>query len=74
MVSLCDVVTHARFLYHLNAIDVNNVLNQLRLRSDKKADKRAAEHLTVIVDDILPRLGYDSEKVFSNVINFLNQE
>ncbi len=63
--SLPDVVAQLRFQYHLAAIDTNNVLNQLKLRTDEKAEECAKNHVMTIINDILPRLGYDVEKIFS---------
>lgn len=64
MVSLPDVVAQARLQYHLEAIDVNNVLNQLKLRKDEKAEMCAKKHVMTIITDILPRLGYDINQIF----------
>ena len=64
MVSLADAITNVRFQYHLAAIDVNNALNQLKLRSNEKADECAKKHTMTIFNDILPRLGYNVESMF----------
>lgn len=66
MVNLPDIVTNLRYHYHLNAIDVNNILNQLKLRSDEKAEECAKNHTMTIINDILPRLGYDTKILFSD--------
>lgn len=58
------LVTIARYAYHLNAIDANNVLNQLKIRKDDKAEVVAKKHFVTIVEDILPRLGYDTSKFY----------
>ena len=60
------LVTVARYGYHLNAIDVNNVLNQLKIRKDDKAEEVAKKHLGTIIGDILPRLGYDTSVFYKN--------
>lgn len=62
---LIDLVAQLRYRYHLNAIGINNILNQLRLRSDEKAEECAKKHVMTIFNDILPRLGYDTEGIFS---------
>ena len=59
-------VAKMRFMYHANMLDVNNVLNQMHLMSDEKAEKNNRRHTMTIVNDILPRLGYDVEKAFKN--------
>lgn len=53
------IVAKARLKYHLEAVDVNNVLNQLGIRSDEKAEEKGKYHTMTIFTDILPRLGYD---------------
>lgn len=55
-------VAKMRFNYHASMLDVNNVLNQLGLRSDEKAEEVGKRHTMVIFNDILPRLGYDMNK------------
>jgi hypothetical protein len=57
-------VANMRLKYHLVAIDINNVMNQLHLRNDNKAEKKGKDHTMVIFNDILPLLGKDVEKVF----------
>lgn len=60
-----EMVAKARFIYHSNALDVNNVLNQLGLRDDEKAEEAGKKHTMTIFTDILPRLGYDVDKFLS---------
>ena len=62
--NITKLVTLLRYAYHLNAIDINNVLNQLKVRKDNKADDVAKKHLETIIVDILPRLGYDTSKLY----------
>ena len=58
-----DLVTILRFKYHANMLDVNNVLNQLGLRSDDKANEIGRRHCMTIFNDIFPRLfGWDAVK------------
>ena len=59
------IVAKARFIYHSNALDINNVLNQLGLRDDEKAEEVGKQHTMAIFTDILPRLGYDVDKFLS---------
>ena len=54
---LAEEVAKVRLSYHANAIEVNNVLNQLRIRTDEKAEEIAKKHTMVIFEDIMPRLG-----------------
>lgn len=63
---IANKVTKMRFWYHANAIDVNNVLNQLKLRSDEKAEVIGKEHVMIIVKDILPRMGIDTKCLFED--------
>jgi hypothetical protein len=58
---ITKVVAALRFKYHANMLDVNNVLNQLGLRNDEKAEEKGAYHAMTIINDVLPRLGYDVE-------------
>jgi len=53
------IVAKMRFEYHGAALDFNNVLNQLGIRKDEKAEEVAKHHVMTIVNDICPRLGYD---------------
>lgn len=52
------MVAKIRFAYHTNMLDVNNVLNQLKMRSDEKAEERGKHHCMEAFD-CLERLGYD---------------
>lgn len=54
--NLPKIVASIRLKYHLEMIDVNNVLYQLHLRSGKKADKIGAKH-TMASLDCFERLG-----------------
>ena len=58
---LAENVARMRYVYHLNAIEINNVLNQLGIRKDDDAEEKAEYHAMTIFNDILPRLGYDVE-------------
>ncbi len=62
--TLSTMVAKMRFKFHANAVDWNNVLNQLNIISDDKAEAKIKDHVMTIVNDILPRLGYDVEKFF----------
>lgn len=57
------IVAKMRFVYHSNMLDVVNVLNQLHIISDDKAEMKNKNHFMTIVTDILPRLGYDVESL-----------
>jgi len=59
---LADKVSKMRLSYHLNGIEINNVLNQLHIRDDEKAERIAKNHVMTIFNDILPRL-YGKEAV-----------
>lgn len=63
--SLPDLVALLRCRYHLNAIDINNVLNQLGLRSNDKAEECAKNHVMTLWNDILPRLGYNTKEILT---------
>ena len=54
---LAEKITKARLSYHANMIEINNVLNQLHIRNDEKAEAVAKKHTMVIFEDIMPRLG-----------------
>lgn len=58
---ITKVIAKARFWYHANALDINNVLNQIGIRNDEKAEERGKYHTMTIITDVLPRLGYDVE-------------
>lgn len=53
---LAEKVAKMRMSYHLNAIEVNNVLNQLHIRGDEKAEQIAKDHVMTLFNDIFPRL------------------
>ncbi len=59
---LSTIVAKCRLWYHAEAIELNNVLNQLHIRKDDIAEDKAADHMLTIVNDILPRL-YGKEAV-----------
>lgn len=63
---ICRLVAKVRFNYHANACSVVNVLNQLGLMSDEKAEARNKNHVMTIVNDICPRLGLDPSKFISS--------
>lgn len=60
--SLPNIVSIARFYYHGAMLDINNVLNQLGIRKDDKAEMIAKNHVMTIFNDILPRL-YGKDKI-----------
>lgn len=60
---ITKTVAKLRFKYHANMLDVNNVLNQLGLRKDEKAEECGKKHTMTIFNDIFPRLGYDTSKL-----------
>lgn len=62
--SISTFVEKIRFKYHANAADINNALNQMHIISDEKAEARNEKHVMTIVNDILPRMGYDVEGYF----------
>ena len=64
--SLSTLVTKLRFMYHCEVIEVNNVLNQLHLRSDEKADMVAKNSLMTLVNDVFPRMGLDTSCFFKD--------
>lgn len=59
---LAEKVSIMRFHYHSNLIEVNNVLNQLGIRSDDKAEEIGKKHAMILFNDVLPRLGIDITK------------
>lgn len=61
---IAEMVTKLRYRYHLEAIELNNVLNQLGIRSDNKADECAKNHFMTLLTDIAPRMGYDTSSLF----------
>ena len=62
---ISTMVTKIRLRHHTNVIERNNVLNQLKLRSDSKAEEIAKKHTMIIIGDIFPRLGLDVKEVFN---------
>lgn len=59
---LPKLVAKLRLQYHANLLDVNNVLNQLHIISDEKAEESNRQHTMVIFNDILPRI-YGQEAI-----------
>lgn len=55
-------VAALRFKYHANMLDVCNVLNQIGILKDKKAELLMKNH-TMQCFDCLERLGYPVEKM-----------
>ena len=51
-------VAAMRLKYHMNMLDVNNVLNQLRIRNSLRAERIGKKHAYACLD-CLERLGYD---------------
>lgn len=45
-----NTVAKIRLAYHLNMLDVNNVLNQLHLMRDDKADMNNKNHLKKCIE------------------------
>lgn len=54
-------VAALRFKYHANMLDVCNVLNQIGILKDEKAELKMKNH-TMQCFDCLERLGYPIEK------------
>ena len=54
--SLPEKVAIMRFKYHANMLDAVNVLNQLHILSDERAEKMNKNHAMTIVTDLLPRI------------------
>lgn len=54
--NLPKLVATLRLRYHLEAVDINNVLYQLHLRSGNKADRLGAKHCMAAID-CFERLG-----------------
>ena len=61
---ITERVARMRFVYHSNMVSVVNVLNQLNIIPDDKAEELNKHHAMTIFTDILPRLGCDVEKIF----------
>lgn len=55
---ITKVVAKARFTYHTNMLDVCNVLDQLGIMKDEKAELVMKNH-TMQAFDRLERLGYN---------------
>lgn len=55
-------VAALRFKYHANMLDVCNVLNQIGILTDEKAELKMKNH-TMQCFDCLERLGYPVEKI-----------
>ena len=71
--SLSKFVAKMRFTYHVNAIEINNVLNQLHIRSDSKANAVGKYHFDEVLD-CLERLGYDVNGYFDKNFSKHNEE
>lgn len=61
---ISERVARMRLVYHSNMVSVVNVLNQLDIIPDDKAEEKNKNHVMTILTDIMPRLGYDVDKVF----------
>ena len=59
-------IAKIRLNYHANMVSMNNVLNQLNIISDERAEERNKNHVIIILTDIYPRLGKDVGKIFEN--------
>ena len=59
MFNLPKTVAKIRLKYHMEMLDVNNILNQLGIMSDEKCEERQKYHTMTIFGDIFPRLGWD---------------
>ena len=62
--NLSVFVANVRLLHHANCCDMNNVLNQLHILSDEKAEEKNKNHVMTIIGDILPRLGKDVSEFY----------
>lgn len=58
MEDITKKVAKIRLWYHLNALDVCNILNQLKILDDEKAELKAKNHVMESLD-CYERLGYD---------------
>ena len=58
-------VAKARYFYHLNMLDVSNVLNQLGILSDEKAEKMSKKH-AMATFDCMERMGYNLDMLKSD--------
>lgn len=64
-----DIATRVaiwRYKYHANMTSVVNVLNQLGILSDEKAEEKNKHHVMTIANDILPRLNAKAIKELEN--------
>lgn len=59
--SLEKVVAKMRLYYHANMLDVNNALNRLHLMSNERNAKSNMKHITILINDVLPRLDVAEE-------------
>lgn len=57
-------VAKVRFAYHTNMLNVCNVLNQIGILKDEKAERVMRDH-TMASFDCLERLGYDVASMFT---------
>lgn len=60
---LAKMVATMRYHHHANMVELINVGNQLGIISDEKAEAKNRDHVMVIFNDILPRLGVDTSKL-----------
>lgn len=56
-------VAKARYIYHTNMLDVCNVLNQIGILKDDKAEEKMKNHCMESLD-CLRRMGYDVDSIF----------
>lgn len=63
---ITKIVAKGRFIFNTNMVDVVNVLNQLKVIKDDKAEEMNKKYVMEIFTDILPRLGYDVESILKN--------
>lgn len=59
---LPKMIAVMRCKYHLEMIDLVNAGHQLHLISGGTADQKNRKHLRTLINDILPRLGYDTSE------------
>lgn len=60
--SIANMVTMLRGVYHTEMVDVVNAANQLHIIKDAKADELNKQHVMKLITDIWPRL-YGQEAV-----------
>ena len=58
-------VAKARFIYHTNMLDVSNVLNQLGILSNDKAERMSKKH-AMATFDCMERMGYNLDMLKSD--------